>query len=457
MPPITTSVFELFKIGPGPSSSHTIGPMAAAGAFAREAAGLPADLLARATGIRVHLFGSLSATGLGHGTDRAVLAGLSGYEPETCPPALLSDMDLGPGAAFPVRLGPVTLSVRPADVVFDALEHGYGHPNTLVFRLLAGEEVLLEKVAFSVGGGFIQWQDAPPEAEASPPYPYESMAELKAQLAASGLRLHDLLLANEKYLTQRGSIEIEAGLDRIMAVMAEAVDRGLNAEGTLPGPIGLRRKAKVLSDRARRSPTVQAAADRLLVLLDAYALAAAEENAAGHTIVTAPTSGSAGVVPSVLAVMQRHLKIEPQALRAALLAGAAVGFLAKHNASISGAEVGCQGEIGVASAMAAAMLAYAHGFDLTVTENAAEIALEHHLGMTCDPVAGYVQIPCIERNAMGAVKAYNAFLLATVEDPGRHVMDLDRVIWAMAQTGRDMCPKYRETAQGGLALRPPEC
>jgi L-serine dehydratase len=163
------------------------------------------------------------------------------------------------------------------------------------------------------------------------------------------------------------------------------------------------------------------------------------------------------VVPSVLAVMQRHLKIEPQALRAALLAGAAVGFLAKHNASISGAEVGCQGEIGVASAMAAAMLAYAHGFDLTVTENAAEIALEHHLGMTCDPVAGYVQIPCIERNAMGAVKAYNAFLLATVEDPGRHVMDLDRVIWAMAQTGRDMCPKYRETAQGGLALRPPEC
>jgi len=322
---------------------------------------------------------------------------------------------------------------------------------------LAGEEVLLEKVAFSVGGGFIQWQDAPPEVEASPPYPYESMAELRAQLAASGLKLHELLLANEKCLTQRGSIEIEAGLDRIMAVMAEAVDRGLNAEGTLPGPIGLRRKAKVLSDRARRSPTVQAAADRLLVLLDAYALAAAEENAAGHTIVTAPTSGSAGVVPSVLAVMQRHLKIEPQALRAALLAGAAVGFLAKHNASISGAEVGCQGEIGVASAMAAAMLAYAHGFDLTVTENAAEIALEHHLGMTCDPVAGYVQIPCIERNAMGAVKAYNAFLLATVEDPGRHVMDLDRVIWAMAQTGRDMCPKYRETAQGGLALRPPEC
>ncbi|GFK93646.1 L-serine dehydratase TdcG [Fundidesulfovibrio magnetotacticus] len=450
MCPVTTSVFELLKVGPGPSSSHTIGPMTAAADFMEQAARLPADRLALARGLKVTLQGSLAATGRGHGTLRAVLAGLLGNRPETCPPDILDAM--AAFAAGELKLGAITLPVSEDCVVFDLLTLPKHHPNTLVFRLLdADGNALLEREAWSVGGGFVEWEgDTPPERQA-PPHPYETMADLRALAASTGLSLPEILLANEAALTGRTPQEIASGLERIMRAMEDAVERGLEASGVLPGPLGLHRKAKALFERYRQDPQQQ---DRPILALCACAFAAAEENASGHTIVTAPTAGASGVLPAVLYVTKN---LRPTAgvfrkdQREALLAAALVGMLAKHNASVSGAEVGCQGEVGVASAMAAAYLAQVHGHSPAVVENAAETALEHHLGLTCDPVQGYVQIPCIERNAMGAVKAYAAYQIAAAETPGHHMVGLDQAMRAMAETGRDMCAKYKETAQGGLA------
>jgi L-serine dehydratase len=454
MSAITTSVFDLFNIGPGPSSSHTIGPMRAACDFLERVRALPGAVLARADGLRCHLYGSLSATGDGHGTDKAVLAGLLGYSPETVPQALLDELLEHPARRHPLPVDGARLDLGPDTVVFDAVEHAFPCNNTLVLRLLAGRETLLEMEYHSVGGGFIQWRGWQEPDLGQPPYPYATMAELRAQLARTGLALHELILANEKALYRRSTREIEEQLDRVMRHMENAVRRGCETEGVLPGCIGLRRKAPILVRRAGES---HHSSDRFLMLINAYAMAAAEENAAGHVVVTAPTSGSSGVIPSLLYVLHNHMKLPREAVRQGLLAAAAVGFLVKRNASLAGAEVGCQGEIGTASAMAAAMLAYAKGHALQVAENAAEIALEHHLGLTCDPVGGYVQIPCIERNAMGAVKAYNAYLMATLGDPATQVIDLDKAIWTMNQTGRDMHCKYKETALGGLALHMPRC
>ena len=261
-------------------------------------------------------------------------------------------------------------------------------------------------------------------------------------------KVNELMLANEKAITGLNETEVNLRLDRIIAVMKESVRRGVHTEGFLPGPIGLHRKAALLYQRAKELPQN---AERLLVYLCAYAFAAAEENAAGHIVVTAPTCGSAGVVPSIVSLLLNHYKLPIETVRGALLASVAIGFIAKQNASISGAEVGCQGEIGVASSMAAALLAFANDNGVRVAENAAETALEHHLGMTCDPVKGYVQIPCIERNAMGAVKAYTAWLIAREGLPVWHIVGLDNAVEAMNLTGRDMKVEYRETSQGGLA------
>lgn len=455
MKPITTSIFELFKIGPGPSSSHTIGPMKAGFDFITHVRTLPAPLLAASQTIEVRLYGSLSATGRGHGTDRAVLAGLLGENPRTCSAAFIDSLTHEEGATFSVALGAKTLCLSWDAIIFDAFEHDFPYNNTLRIRLLGeGGAELFTREYYSVGGGFIQWKGEDESSPGLPVYPYSTMGELKKILRSENLRLHEVMLANEKAITGASEDQIMDDLDHIVATMEESVETGVHTEGILPGPIGLHRKATVLYERACK--TTQST-DHLMVALSAYAFGTAEENAAGHRIVTAPTAGSCGVVPAIMYILKNHRNIAPQALREGLMAAAAVGFLARHNASIAGADVGCQGEIGVASAMGAALLAYAQGYRFQVTENAAEIALEHHLGLTCDPVLGYVQIPCIERNAMGALKAYTAFLIASAEIPGNHKVDLDQTIQAMGETGRDMCSKYKETSQGGLALSVVQC
>lgn len=448
MAPINTSIFELFKIGPGPSSSHTIGPMKAGYDFLTNIKSLPGDLLEHTERIEVRLFGSLSATGKGHGTDRAILAGLMGQKPETCPSNFLDELLGNDARIYSILLPGRTIEIRKEDIIFDKIEHNYPYSNTLLIRLIGDKSVIFEREYYSVGGGFLQWKGWRELDRGEPSYPYENMAEGKQLLTAHNLRLHEMMLINEESITGMNEEKIYDRLDNIIDVMICAVERGIKTEGVLPGPIGLHRKASILAKRGHREIHIP---DRFLVLLNAYALAAAEENAAGHTIVTAPTAGSAGVLPAIIYTMKHHLHMHQQIIREGMLAAALVGFLAKHNASISGAEVGCQGEIGVASSMAAAMLAYTHGYGFKITEDAAEIALEHHLGMTCDPVGGYVQIPCIERNGMGTLKAYNAFLIASDEIPDWHIVDLDRTMRAMMETGRDMSTKYKETSEGGLA------
>lgn len=457
MSAIDLSVFDLFKIGPGPSSSHTIGPMLAAGDFLRAARELPPDLRARAAGFEVRLYGSLSATGRGHGTVRAVLAGLLGRAPEDCPPEFLEDLGRDPHAVRRIDLGGVSLPVSADSVVFDAIEHGYACPNTLVMRLTArgGGASLLEREYASLGGGFIQAKGLPAPTRGAPVHAYSTMRELRALTAETGLPLHRVVLENETAITGAGEAEIYAGVDTILRVMDASVSAGLAAEGALPGPIGLQRKARHLLERAQS--LCRQTHESGIGLMCAYAFAAAEENAAGHIIVTAPTCGSAGIIPAIARIMRTRLALPEQAVRDGLLAAAAIGFLAKHNATIAGAEGGCQAEIGVAAAMAAAMLSHAAGSPVAVTENAAETALEQHLGLTCDPVGGYVQIPCIERNAMSVVKAYTAFVIASDVAPAKYKVGLDQAIETMLITGRDMNCKYKETAEGGLAAVVARC
>lgn len=452
--PITTSIFELFKVGPGPSSSHTIAPMRAANDFMNAAASLDNARLAEVKAIEVRLFGSLSATGKGHGTDRAILAGILGQKPETCSPEFLDNLFKAGGATFPAKVGGRTIQVSGKNIIFDKLQHEYPFSNTIIMRLLGGNGVILEKEYYSTGGGFIQWKGWTEPQRGTPSYPYGNMDQLKAQLNKNAIPLHRLIMENEKAITGGNDEEINGKLDLILKAMEDSVREGLRRGGVLPGPIGLQKKAYDLNKKARKMKRAEA---RFLVRLSAYALAAAEENAMGHRIVTAPTAGSAGVMPAIAYLLKYNQKCSAANLRQGLLAAAAVGLLAKHNASIAGAEVGCQGEIGVAAGMAAAMLAYAQGSSIRVVEDAAAIAMEHHLGMTCDPVAGYVQIPCIERCAMGAVKAYNAFLIASIAAPGSNQVSYDVVIRTMAATGRDMLSKYRETSRGGLAVYMVKC
>ncbi len=453
-PPITTPILDLFNIGPGPSSSHTIGPMRAAAGFLAAVSGLPAETLDRAAAVDVRLLGSLAATGQGHGTPQALLAGLLGHRPESCPPDILDGLADYPGGT--VVVAGRSLAISPRAVALDLLTVPRRHPNTMVFRVTAGDgTVLFTREAYSVGGGFVEWQGEELPVRALPPYPFSSMAGLRRIVEETGLALPDVLMAIEEVVSGLSRQAIVERLDGVMRVMIDVVERGLEAEGPLPGPLGLWRKAGVLFTRYRQDPQMP---DRPILALCACAFAGAEENACGHIIVTAPTAGAAGVLAGVLyivKVLRPTAGIFRKNFREALLVAGMVGLLAKHNASVSGAEVGCQGEVGVASAMAAAFLAQAHGHGVQVVENAAETALEHCLGLTCDPVAGYVQIPCIERNAMGAVKAFAAYQIAAAEAPGHHVVGLDQAIAAMAQTGRDMCTKYKETALGGLALSVP--
>jgi L-serine dehydratase len=448
--PVMTVLEEFYKVGPGPSSSHTIGPMRITYDFYQRCAKLPADQLGQATGLKVHLYGSLSATGKGHGTERASLAGLIGKEPATVDPLFLDEMIAKPEQTYPVKLGDKTFNLSLADIIYDNPKGEFPHPNTMTCKLMAGDKVLLEQEYYSVGGGFIEWKGYQPPKKGQPKYPYATMKELRKHAEDNNLSIAQVVMANELTVSGKTEEQINAFLDKIASAMLATVKSGLSVkEGVLPGPIKLHSKAATVWERAQDD---KYESDRAIAMVAACALAASEENARGHLVITAPTGGSAGVMPAVVyALVESKRKLPMEKVRLGLLAGAGIGYLCKHNATLSGAEGGCQSEIGVASAMTAAFIAQAMDSSPLVTENAAESALEHHLGMTCDPVAGYVQVPCIERCAFGAVKAWIAFMIATNEIASRHRVDLDTTITTLAQTGRDMGSKYKETSEGGLA------
>jgi L-serine dehydratase len=449
--PVMTTLDEFYKVGPGPSSSHTIGPMRITYDFYQRCTKLPADKLAQATALKVHLFGSLSATGKGHGTERAALAGLVGKEPATVDPAFLDSLRDKPDQTFPVTLGSKNINVSLKDIIYDSTKGDFPHPNTMTAKLMAGNNVLLEQEYYSVGGGFIEWKGYTPPKKNPPKYPFATMKELRQHAEKNNLSIAEVILANEMAIPGRSEEEVYDFIDKITNAMVAIVKSGLNApeEDVLPGPIKLHSKAATVYKRAM-DETIQS--DRGIGVLSAYALAGSEENGRGHLVVTAPTGGSAGVMPAlVYGLGEGGRKLAPEKIRQGMLAAAAIGYLCKHNATLSAAEGGCQAEIGVASAMAAALVATAHDAEPRVVENAAESALEHHLGMTCDPVAGYVQVPCIERCAFGAVKAWTAYAIASNEIASRHRVDLDATITAMAQTAKDMNSKYKETSEAGLA------
>ena len=448
--PIMTVLDEFYKVGPGPSSSHTIGPMRITYDFYQRCQKLPADQLAKATGLKVHLFGSLSATGKGHGTERASLAGLLGKEPATVDPLFLDEMIAKPQQTYPVKVGAKTFNLSLADVVYDAPKGEFPHPNTMTCKLMGGDKPVYELEYYSPGGGFYEWKGYEPPKKGQPKYPYATMKELRQHAEKNNLSIAQVVMANEVSVSGKTEEQINAFLDKIASAMLATVKAGLAVkEGVLPGPIKLHSKAATVYQRAQDD---KYESDRAIGQVAAFAIAASEENARGHLVITAPTGGSAGVMPAVVyALVEGPRKVPMDKVREGLLAGAAIGYLCKHNATLSGAEGGCQSEIGVASAMSAAFLAQIKGSSPLVIENAAESALEHHLGMTCDPVAGYVQVPCIERCAFGAVKAWIAALITTNEIASRHRVDLDTTIKTLADTGKDMSTKYKETSEAGLA------
>jgi len=460
---MAVSTFDLFKIGIGPSSSHTVGPMRAAARFVdhwlREAGDL--DRVAR---VRAEVFGSLALTGRGHGTDKAILMGLEGQQPN------LIDPDLIPAALERIRSQKKVRLLGTREIAFDektdlAMNKRQKlpyHSNGMRFTAYdAGGEVVATRDYYSVGGGFVVNQDEAAEdrivADTTPlPYPFNSGAELLAQCEQSGLTIAQLMFANEQ--VWRSADEIRAGLREIWRAMQSCVQRGIREGGTLPGGLHVQRRAPLLHAELSAKPDA-AASDPLTTLdwVNLFALAVNEENAAGGRVVTAPTNGAAGIMPAVLHYYERFIPgASEQGIFDFLLTSAAIGILYKENASISGAEVGCQGEVGVACSMAAGGLTAALGGSMSQVENAAEIGMEHNLGLTCDPIGGLVQIPCIERNAMGSVKAINASRMALRGD-GKHKVSLDKVIKTMRDTGRDMQDKYKETSRGGLAVNVIEC
>jgi L-serine dehydratase len=449
--PVLTTVDEFYKVGPGPSSSHTIGPMRITYDFYQRATKLPADKLAKATKLQVNLFGSLSATGEGHGTHRAALAGLVGKEPATVDPKFLDSLRDKPDQVFPVKLGDKSIDVSLKDVIYDATKGDFKHPNTMTVKLLGGSETLYELEYYSVGGGFIEWKGYEPPKKNPPKYPFRTMKELRDYADTNKTSIAKIMMANEMSITGRSEAEVTAFVDKIINAMVATVKSGLSMseDDVLPGPIKLHSKAATVYKRAMDD---KYQADRGIGALSAFALAASEENGRGHLVITAPTGGSAGVMPSLVYGLLEERKVDRQKVRDGMLAAAAVGYLCKHHATLSAAEGGCQAEIGVASSMAAALVATAYDAESRVVENAAESALEHHLGMTCDPVAGYVQVPCIERCAFGAVKAWTAYAIASNEIASRHRVDFDATVMALAQTAKDMNSKYKETSEAGLAL-----
>ena len=450
------STLDLYTIGIGPSSSHTVGPMRAARRFAEEASELKPDR------VRVELFGSLAMTGKGHGTDVAIAAGLQGEMPEAVDPACLPTGYEEVAAAKSLNLsGKQIVQFDPkTDLLFNRKKSLPCHPNGMAFSALsANGETLLESIFYSVGGGFVvseeESQRPPPEAPATP-FPFSTGEELIKWAEEEEKPVSQIVLQNES--AWRDKARTCSRLDKIWKAMQGCVENGLNQEGLLPGGLKVPRRAPALYRKLRDRPEF-ALRDSLTILdwVDLYAIAVNEENAAGGRVVTAPTNGAAGIIPAVMHYCDRFLSNkDPNWHRKFLLTAGAIGVLFKENASISGADVGCQGEVGVACSMAAGALAEFMGGTPRQVENAAEIGMEHNLGLTCDPVGGLVQIPCIERNAMGAVKAINAARIALRGD-GRHAVSLDAVIKTMRDTGKDMRRKYKETSRGGLAVNVVEC
>ncbi|WP_369135603.1 L-serine ammonia-lyase [Modestobacter sp. I12A-02662] len=457
---MTISAFDLFKVGIGPSSSHTVGPMRAAATFASR---LSAEgLLERVAGVRCELFGSLGATGHGHGSVKAVVLGLEGEQPD-----LVDPVAAGPRVDAVRREGKLHLAGGHLiafsvddDVVLHRRKRLPFHSNGMLFRALDAEGgEVSRREYYSVGGGFVLDEDDagnPAIVEDPTPvrYPFRTGDELLARTRETGLRISDVMLANE--LAWRSEAEVRAGLLHIWSVMQECVERGTRATGVLPGGLKVRRRAAALRAQLEEHPD-EADPLRAMEWVTLYALAVNEENAAGGRVVTAPTNGAAGIVPAVLHYYRDFVDTcSDDGVVRFLLTAAAIGLLFKENASISGAEVGCQGEVGSACSMAAAGLAEVIGGSPEQVENAAEIGIEHNLGLTCDPVGGLVQIPCIERNAVGSIKAITAARMA-VRGDGRHHVPLDKAIKTMRETGADMKDKYKETARGGLALNIVEC
>ncbi|MCG6115811.1 MAG: L-serine ammonia-lyase [Mesorhizobium sp.] len=463
------SVFDLFKIGVGPSSSHTMGPMLAARRFLDEIAGddWPRPAGAQVTRLSASLHGSLAFTGVGHATDRAIVLSLDGQTPLTVDPdtvdARLAEIESGKTVSPPGH--PEYRFDPQADLVFDRTKPLPGHANGMAFSAFdAGDRLLLRRIYYSVGGGFVVSEEElqklkarGPEGPASEvPFPFRNAREMLEMAEKSGKSIAEMKRANEEIY--RSSAELDGELDRIWDVMDACIERGLAQTGIMPGGLKVKRRARQIHDHLQEEwrsnrPNPLLANDWLSV----FAMAVNEENAAGGRVVTAPTNGAAGVIPAVIRYWKKfHPESDQKGIRDFLLTAAAVGGLIKHNASISGAEVGCQGEVGSAAAMAAAALCGVMGGTPAQVENAAEIALEHHLGMTCDPVGGLVQVPCIERNALGAVKAVTAASLALKGD-GTHFVPLDAAIETMRQTGLDMNEKYKETSQGGLAVNVVAC
>ncbi|MBV8114931.1 MAG: L-serine ammonia-lyase [Silvibacterium sp.] len=464
-----TSLFDLYKVGVGPSSSHTMGPMRAARRFVVDLA--DTGLLHRVAAVRVELYGSLALTGIGHGTDRAVLLGLSGEEASTIDPATIEPkLATIRSTRMLLLLGRHAIPFREPEHLIFHRDQMYPpgavtqHPNGVRFTAFdSAENVLRTGTYFSIGGGFIIADgegagDSPLMSTRALPYPFRSAADLIEMATRDRLSIRQLMLRNECAL--RPEADVRAGILHIWQVMQACIDRGMTTEGILPGGLGVRRRAPRLAQRLREKESAGKGSGDPLAPLDwvtVYAMAVNEENAAGGRVVTAPTNGAAGVIPAVARYYSTFCggADEPGILRF-FLTSAAIGVLYKENASISGAEVGCQGEVGVACSMAAGGLAAALGGTNGEVEHAAEIAMEHNLGMTCDPIGGLVQIPCIERNAMGAVKAVHACRIA-MNETEEHKVSLDQVIKTMYQTGLDMQSRYKETSLAGLALNVIEC
>ena len=486
---MAVSVFDLFKIGIGPSSSHTVGPMRAARMFALRLA--HEGLAARTVRVSAGLYGSLGATGKGHGSDKAVLLGLAGHEPDTVDVGAIPQLlqAIRSDARLALAQGPTIAFDEKNDLVFHRRESLPFHANGMRFSAFDGEGSLLaERTYYSVGGGFVVSDEVAADGTrhktVAPdttvlPHPFHTGAELLARTAELKCSIAHVMRRNERHW--RDDAAIDAGLDRIWQTMQACVARGIATPGVLPGGFKVRRRAPSLHE-ALTAKADPAHSDPLIVLdwVNLFALAVNEENAAGGRVVTAPTNGAAGIIPAVLHYYARFVNPAPESLRDApqggppalgrpggrastdsgvrdfLLTAAAIGILYKENASISGAEVGCQGEVGVACSMAAGALCEVLGGTPAQAENAAEIGMEHHLGLTCDPVGGLVQIPCIERNAVASVQAINAARMALRGD-GTHHVSLDKVIKTMRETGADMMTKYKETARGGLAVNIVEC
>ena len=456
------SVFDMFKVGVGPSSSHTMGPMVAGARFLDLLRGSPFHF----HGLRASLHGSLAFTGVGHATDRATILGLAGFDPATYDAAKAEETLTAIKADRVIHApGLPPLAFDPAkDLLFDYGPALPGHANGMVLKATDAQgDVILEETYYSIGGGFVltaaelaEAGSGKAKARADVPYPFETAAEMLQMAKASGLSIAAMKRANE--VKFRSAAELDQGMDRIWQVMEACINRGMAGEGILPGGLKVRRRAKGILDALEAERGLNMTAPHTINdWMSLYAMAVNEENAAGGQVVTAPTNGAAGVVPAVIRYWLDHV---PGASRSRvgefLLTASAIGGLVKHNASISGAECGCQAEVGSAAAMAAAGLAAVMGGTAEQIENAAEIALEHHLGMTCDPVKGLVQVPCIERNGLGAIKAVSAASLALRGD-GIHLVSLDVCIETMRQTGRDMHEKYKETSLGGLAVNVPNC